>query len=311
MAGETTSSVLSDQVTTRYDVVARMALRSIPLFAQFATVKAGNPTSPGTPTTFHIWSDLATQTSTLNEVTDVTPVALSSGTVSVTPAEKGMTTVDTAKLRADTMLPGYSADRANIVAYNMARSVDELARVALDGSTNVNYAGDATSVATIDAASSDWLTADKVRQNHATLKAANVQKWGGQYIAIVDPFVAYDLRSETGDGSWLWPSQYVNTERIWDDEIGKFGGFKFIESDLCELQADGGVTTTDVYTSYFLGAECLAQAVSIPTSIVPGPITDYLRRLVPLGWYGYFGFDTFRDEAALLTYAASSMGDNS
>lgn len=309
MAGETTTTALSDQVTTRYDVVARMALRSIPLFAQFATVKAQDPTNPGTPTTFHIWSDLATQTSTLNEVTDVTPVALSSGTVSVTPAEKGMTTVDTAKLRADTMLPGYNADRANIVGYNMARSVDELARIALDGTTNVNYAGAATSVATV--AATHVLTADKVRQNHATLKAANVMKIGGSYVALVDPFVGYDLRSETGDGSWLWPSQYVNTERIWEDEIGKFGGFKFIETDLANLQADAGVgSTVDVYSSYFLGAECLAQAISIPTSIVPGPITDYLRRLVPLGWYGYFGFDTFRDEAALITYAASSMGAN-
>ena len=88
MANETTTTTLSNQIAAAYDTTARFALRSIPVFDQFATVKAGSLTNPGTPVTFHIWTDLATQTSTLNEVTDVTPVQLGSSTVTVTPAER-------------------------------------------------------------------------------------------------------------------------------------------------------------------------------------------------------------------------------
>lgn len=303
----TQSSSLSNQIAAAYDTTARFALRSIPVFDQFATVKAGSLTNPGTPVTFHIWTDLATQTTTLNEVTDVTPVTLGSSTVTVTPAEKGMTTVTTAKLRADTMLPAFNADQANIVAYNMARSVDELARDALEGTTN-EIIIDGTTEGALTAA--DVFTADFVRQQQAELVNDNVMPIGDSYVMIIHPHVAYDLKSETGDGAWVAPSQYVNTEKIWNNEIGKFAGFKFIESNLASITADGGSGTVDTYRAYALGQEALAKAVSIPVGIVPGPVTDYLKRLVPLGWYGYFGHDTFRDEAARVLVSASSIGAN-
>ena len=304
----TGTSVLTNQVDVAYDTMARFALRAIPVFDQFSTVKAGSLTNPGTPVTFHIWTDMATQTATLNEITDVTPVSLGSTTTTVTPAEKGMTTVTTAKLRADTMLPAFEADRANLVAYNLARSVDELARDALDGTTDETYVGQASEAAIL---STNIITADEFRKKRAALKTDNVLPMaGGNYVAIIHPEVAYDLKSETGDGAWVAPHQYVDTANIYNDEIGTFAGFRVLESDLCTLTADGGSTTVDTYRTYFLGQEALAKAVSIPPSIVPGPITDYLKRLVPLGWYGYFGHDTFRDVAAKVLVSASSIGDN-
>lgn len=75
MAGETTTSVLTNQIAAAYDVVAYMALRDIPVFDQFATVKGGNLTNAGTPVTFHKWTDIDEQTSALNEVTDVNRMA--------------------------------------------------------------------------------------------------------------------------------------------------------------------------------------------------------------------------------------------
>jgi N4-gp56 family major capsid protein len=307
MANETTSSTLSNQIAAAYDTTARFALRSVPVFDQFATVKAGSLTNPGTPVTFHIWTDLAAQTTALNEVTDVTPVQLGSSTKDVTPAEQGMTTVTTAKLRADTMLPAFNSDQANIVAYNMAISVDTLARTALEGSSNeVTVDGGAENALT----AGDVFTADFVRQQHAELVDGNVMPIGDSYVMVIHPHVAYDLKSETGDGAWVAPSQYVNTEKIWNNEIGKFAGFKFLESNRASITADGGASAVDTYRAYALGQEALAKAVSIPVGIVPGPITDYLKRLVPLGWYGYFGYDTFRDEAARILVSASSIGAN-
>ena len=303
----TQSSSLSDQIAAAYDTVSNFALREVPIFAPFATKKAGSLTNPGTPVTFHIWTDIAAQTSALNEVTDVTPIALGSTTTTVTPAEQGMTTVTTAKLRADTMLPSFNSDQANIVAYNMALSVDNLARTALGGTANVvTVDGGAINALT----GTDILTADFVRQQDAELEAANVMPLGDGYVWIAHPHVLYDLKSETGDGAWVSPAQYVNTDRIWNNEVGKFAGFKFISTNRALLTADEGSTTTDTYRSYLLGQEALAEAVSIPVGMVPGPVIDYLKRLVPLGWYGYFGFDTFRDDAARVVVSASSIGAN-
>lgn len=307
MANETTSSTLSNQIAAAYDRVSNFALREVPVFVPFATKKAGSLTNPGTPVTFHIWTDLAAQTSALNEVTDVTPVQLGSSTVTVTPAEHGMTTVTTAKLRADTMLPTFNADQANIVAYNMALSVDNLARTALEGTTN-EIIIDGTTEGALTAA--DKLTAASVRAQNAEIVSDNVLPIGSEYVWIAHPHVTYDLKSETGDGAWVAPKQYVDTAGIYNNEVGTFGGFRFIETNRASITADGGSGTVDTYRNYILGQEALAMAESIPVGMVPGPVTDYLKRLVPLGWYGYFGFDTFRDEAARVLVCASSIGAN-
>jgi hypothetical protein len=81
------------------------------------------------------------------------------------------------------------------------------------------------------------------------------------------------------------------------------------------LIADAGAANVDVYQSLILGQEALAKAwskaVSAPMpQTVPGPVTDTLRRFVPIGWYWLGGFDSFR-EASLRRYeTASSIGAN-
>jgi len=307
VAGETTTTSLSNQIAAAFDTVGSFALREDLVFDQFATKKAGSLTNPGTPVTFHRWTDIAEQITALNEVTDVTPVALASTLLTVTPVEQGMTTVATAKLRADTMLPAFDADRANLVAYNMSKSVDTLARTAFEGTTKETYVGQ---VAEANIVATDVITADVVRQEWANMSTDNVMALAGGFGWVIHPHVAYDLKKETGDGAWVAPAQYVNTDKIYTNEVGTFAGFRFIESTRASLSADAGNLLVDTYRNYLIGQEALAKAVAIPVGIKPGPVTDYLSRLVPLGWYGYFGYDTFRDEAARVVVCASSMGAN-
>lgn len=306
MANETTTSSVSNQVQTGYDLAADFALRSFPIFDQFTTVKTAD-TNEGSSITFHRWTDIAEQTSALNEVTDVTPVELASAVFTVTPVEQGMTTVTTAKLRASTMLPAFSADQVNLVAYNMAVSLDTICRTVMEASGTERWVGQ-TSEGAITA--TDILTADEVRQEFAAIEAANVMPFGQDYVWVINPAVSYDLKSETGDGAWIAPAQYVNTDKVYNNEIGKFAGFKFVTSNRALITTDGGSGTVDTYHNYIFGQENTAKAVSIAPGIVQGPVTDYLLRLVPLGWYGYLGWDTFRAEASRLVLCASSIGDN-
>jgi len=297
------------QVQTGYDLVADFALQSIPVFDQFTTTKTAT-TNQGSGITFHRWSDLAETTTALNvdEVTDVTPVGLVSSSFEVTGLEYGSTTVTSKKLRSSTMLPGFSADQVTLVARTMAFSIDTLARTEMETSTTEEFIGDkalGTFLAT------DILTADEVRQQHASAVTANVQPMGSDYIWILHPHQAYDLKSETGDGAFIAPAQYVNTDKVYNNEIGKFAGFKFVESNRCKILADQGTgSVIDAYWSYIFGADGVAKAVWTPPGIVQGPVTDYLLRLVPLGWYAYLGYGIFRDEAMRLLIGASSMGVN-
>ena len=306
MSNETTTSSVSNQVQTGYNLVADFALRSIPIFDQFTTEKSAD-TNEGDSITFHRWTDLPETVTPIDEVTDVTPVALSSSTFSITPLEYGSVTVTTKKVRKDTMLPGFGADQVNLVARTMAMTIDTLARTAMETSTQEEFIGQAT-LGAITA--TDILTADEVRKQHANAVTANVMPLGSDYVWLLHPHVAYDLKSETGDGAFIAPAQYVNTDKVYNNEIGKFAGFKFVESNRCLLSADAGAANVDAYWSYIFGDDAVAKAVGEAPNIVQGPVNDYLLRLVPLGWYAYLGYGIFRNEAMRLLIGASSMGDN-
>lgn len=55
-----------------------------------------------------------------------------------------------------------------------------------------------------------------------------------------------------------------------------------------------------------VGAEVLAKAASytdgngMMPNIVQGPVTDTLRRFVPIGWHWIGGYETFRPTAGVL-----------
>lgn len=298
---------LSNQVLTAYDRVAWFALREQAIFDTFAKTKPGNLTSPGSPVTITFLDDLAAATTPLNEITDIEVVGLSDSQVSITPAEYGNGVILSIRIRKDDFLVGFDADVANLLAFNMVDTIDTLARTALDGGTSVTTvaASEGATVAT------DVITAALVRQMAATMRGASVVPLMGTFnAAVIHPDVSYDLRNETGDGAWVTPAQYVDVQRIYSNELGSFGGFRFIESPRAKLNADGGSTTVDTYTTYFIGSEALGKVETIPPHMVLGPVVDRLKRLQPLGWHVYAGWDTLREDAIQRLISASSIGAN-
>lgn len=299
---------MTNQVLTAYQRSAWFALRDELLFDQFSRVRPGNLTSPGSPISFLFWSDLATATTPLNEITDVDSVGLSDSTRTLTPAEYGNAVLMTIRIRVDNYLIGWDADVSDIINRNMVETIDELARDELDNATNADTA-DGGAVGSLTVA--DVITAAHVRQKQAELRADNVRPMDGMlYTAVIHPETAYDLKTETGDQSWLVPAAYVDTARIYNNEIGTFGGFKFIESNRGELLVDGGATNEDVYRTYFLGADALAKGESIPAHIVMGPVTDKLMRFQPLGWHAYVGWKIMREASVRTLQTVSTIGAN-
>ena len=321
MAGETTTSSLSvDQ--TAFDRIAYFALRSELLFDQAADVMPTAQSMPGSAVTFTIFSDLAPATSTLNEVTDVTPVALSDSQVTVTLAEYGNAVVTTAKLRGTSFLDVDSA-AANIVGYNAGDSIDRVVRDVLAAGSNVSYATGGSSTATSRASVSadDVLTANDVRKEVARLRAANVATFNGTYMGFIHPDVSYDFRSETDAAGWRTPANYVNPTGIYNGEIGQFESVRFIETPRGPVFANasdgsGSTGTVDVYATLVMGRQALAKAHSITDGngatpkIVRGNVTDLLMRLQPLGWYWLGGYGRFREASLRRIESGSSIGAN-
>jgi N4-gp56 family major capsid protein len=321
MAGETTTSSLSvDQ--TAFDRIAYFALRSELLFDQAADVMPTAQSMPGSAVTFTIFSDLAPATATLNEVTDVTPVALSDSQVTVTLAEYGNAVVTTAKLRGTSFLD-VDQSAANIVGYNAGDSIDRVVRDVLAAGSNVSYAtGGATtpsSRATVQP--EDLLTANDIRKEVARLRAANVATFNGTYMAFIHPDVSFDFRSATDAAAWRTPANNVNPDGIYNGEIGQFEGVRFIETPRGPVFANasdgsGSTGTVDVYATLIMGRQALAKAHSITDGngavpkIVRGNVTDLLMRLQPLGWHWLGGYGRFREASLRRVESASSIGTN-
>lgn len=307
----TSTTRLSNQVLTAYDRNAYFALRDRAIWDQFADVKPGNVTSPGSAVRFNIWTDLAVATTALSETVDVDAVGLSDSTITVTPAEYGNAVLVTLKLRTDNFLIGFDPDVANILAENLVKSIDEIAAATIDATATGTLEW-VTGTADGDLVSTNVITADLVRRNRARLVKANVApKSGNLFVAVIHPDVAYDLKGETGDGAWIAPHQYVDTAAVYNDEIGTFAGFKFVESNRADLDEDAGSAGTEsVYTTYFFGQQAIAKAEPIAPHMVMGPVTDHLNRFRPLGWYAYLGYGEFRADALRKLRSCSSIGTN-
>lgn len=302
------TSALADQVKAAYDRNAMFALRAGGVFDQFARVKPGNVTSPGDSVSFLFWADLAPATAALAETVDVDAVALSDSLVTVTPQEYGNAILTTVRVRANTYLMSFDADASNIVNYNMVDSLERIAEAALrSGATSsaVNASGAASNTA------GDILTLNRLRQEVAALRKNSVAPINGDsYVAILHPDVSFDLMTASASTDWAAFAQRQAGQEWRAGQIAQAAGLSFIESPRAFIDADGGASNVDNYSTYILGQDAFGKAESIPAHIVPGPITDKLMRFRPLGWHAYLGYKVIRQAAAREVVSASSLGAN-
>ena len=89
--------------------------------------------------------------------------------------------------------------------------------------------------------SSNVVTCASVERAVAILKHNKAPKYDGKnYIGIIAPFVTYDFRQ---DSSWVNADQYAGSTKLFNGEIGNWGGVRWVEDTegWTELITDGTV----------------------------------------------------------------------
>jgi N4-gp56 family major capsid protein len=303
----TSTSALAGLVQTAYDRYVEFALRSQPLFRNLADKRPVQQAMPGSSVVFSLYQDLAAATGTLTETTDPDAVAISNvNTVSVTLNEYGNTVLNTRKL-GEFAFSDVDPAVANIVAFNMADSIDRVVVTVLTGGTNVLYGGSA--IATSGLTASDTLSSAMVRKAVAKLRAANaVPKEGMLYAGYTHPETAHDLRAESGTNAFEDIRKYTdpNVGNILNAVTGVLGGAYFVETARARTGTDGA-SSAKVYRTIICGQQALAEATAVEPGVVIGPVVDKLMRFRPIGWYSLQGWSLYRQESLYRLETGSSI----
>lgn len=227
----TDTSSMAGLVKTAYDRYVEFALRDTPMIRAVADKRPVQQAMPGSSVVFSLYNDLAAATAALSETTDVDAVALPDvSTVSVTLNEQGNAALATRKLEL-LSLSDVDPAIADIIAYNMADSLDDIAQQALVNGVNVIYSGTATSTATVTAGMT--ITSANLRKAVAKLRTNKaVPRAGSLYWTGIHPEVSHDLRAETGNIGWRDTHQHTDATlgNLFAGSIGTYEGAFFIEN---------------------------------------------------------------------------------
>lgn len=183
-------------------------------------------------------------------------------------------------------------ETADLLGEQSAQTLDALARDVLVAGTSVQYANGRASRVTI--AAGDNLNVNEIRKARRTLKRANVKPLdGGDYVAIVEPGAVYDLQS---DPKWEEPSKYAGSKQIFDGEVGRLYGVRFVESSFAKKFAGAGAAGIDVYATLvfgkdFYGMSDVESSGAVKNIIKPhgsGGTNDPLDQIATSGWKALF-----------------------
>ena len=254
-------------VQKAYDRLLEFALRSEPLIRSVADKRPARQSIPGSTVVLQLYKDLDPKTATLSETVDPDAVALSTpNSVTITLQEYGNAVVTTRALELFS-LADVDPAIANIIAYNLADSIDHVAMTTLRGGTNVIRGGAVTSTAAVSAA--NVLTSAQIRRVVAKLRSNKaVARRGTSYWVGIHPEVSIDLRSETGDLGWRYPTHTSDASRIWAGEIGEYEGGFFIESPRMYNAKDGADQTALATTAVTVAGTSGGFTLGVASSAV-------------------------------------------
>ena len=234
----TTDSGLSAENKTFYDMNLIDEAQANLVHDQFGQ-KRPIPKNGGKKIEFRKFASLPKATTPLTE--GVTPDGKK---LSVTAIEAEVSQYGDYIVQSDvlelTTIDNTILEATKILGRQAGLTLDTITRNVLQGGTNVFYAPKkdgtpVTSRSTLD--NTCTLTVDLVNRVVAFLKKNNAPKINGDYIAIIHPYAAYDLMN---DERWIDAHKYATPENIYNGELGKVGGVRFVESSEAKVY-EGGV----------------------------------------------------------------------
>lgn len=234
----TTQASLSAENKTFWDkALIELATPEL-IHDQFAQVR-DIPANNGKTIEFRQFDPLPEITTPLVEGVTPEGQSLSVNAMTATVSQYGgyVTTSDVLDMTA---LDPVVNEATKLIARQAGETLDTITRDIINAGTNVLYAlgkssGSAASsrptsrgaLAYTNAGTNNNIAVDDIKMAVRALKRQDAPTIRGDYIGIIHPDVVYDLMK---DPEWLVPKEYVDTQDIYNGEVGKLYGVRFIEN---------------------------------------------------------------------------------
>ena len=240
---------LSAEMKTFYDMTLIDEAQANLVHDQFGQ-KRPIPANGGKTIEFRKFAPLAKATTPLTEGVTPDGKSLTVSTITATVNQYGdyITQSDVLELTA---LDNTILEATKLLGRQAGMTLDTVVRNVLQSGTNVTYcpkvAADGTETEVTSRSALDTscqLTVKVVQQVVAKLRAQNAPTIGGKYVAIIHPYVAYDLMR---DPEWIDAHKYAKPDNLYEGEIGEIAGVRFVQTTEAKIYSGG------VFGSLFLG----------------------------------------------------------
>lgn len=241
---------LSPEMKTFYDMTLIDEAQANLIHGQFAQKKP-IPQGSGKTIEFRKFASLPKATTPLTEGVTPDGKSLTVTAITATVAQYGdfITMSDVLEL---TTIDNVIVEATKLLGRQAGLTLDTIVRNVLHSGTNVTYCpkvaadGSETEVTSRSALDETCqLTVKVVQQVVAKLRAQNAPTIDGKYVAIIHPYVAYDLMR---DPEWIDAHKYAKPENLYEGEIGEIAGVRFVQTTEAKIYENG------VFGSLFLGA---------------------------------------------------------
>ena len=267
----TSSAGLSDEMKTYYsDYLIDNATPKL-VHDQFGQ-KHPIPKNGGKTIEFRKYSPLPKLTTPLQEGVTPDGQSLTMSTVEATVAQYGgyITLSDMLLLTA---IDNNLVQATKLLGAQAGATLDTITREVLNGGTNVIFAGGKSARGDLDATS--LLTVDDVKKAVRLLKNQNAEKIEGSWVGIIHPDISYDL---TNDDAWKDVKTYSDPDDLYEGEIGKLYGVRFVETTEAKIWAGAGNGDRAVYSTLILGDNAYGV-----TEITGGGLQHIVKQLGSAG----------------------------
>ena len=237
----TTDSGLSAENKTFYDMTLIDEAQANLVHDQFGQ-KRPIPKNGGKKIEFRKFSALPKALTAITEGVTPDGKKLEVTTINAEVAQYGDYIVQSDVLEL-TSIDNTIVEATKILGRQAGLTLDTITRNVINGGTNVIYCpkSDGSEVGGrtgLDATCK--LNVATIKKAVAFMKKNNAPKINGSYVAIIHPYAAHDLMS---DPEWIDAHKYAQPENLYEGEIGKIAGVRFVETSEAKVFA-GGVYST-------------------------------------------------------------------